>query len=54
MSQNIASFAHIYPKLALKYTIFFNIQKGQKWPNGQIIIFLANRFKKAKFIRFGL
>jgi len=30
ISQNIGSFARNSPKQALKYTIFFNIQKGQK------------------------
>jgi len=33
----------------LKRIIFFNNQKGQKWPNGLIISFEANSFKKAKF-----
>jgi len=30
ISKNIASFAQISPKQALKYTIFFNIQKMAK------------------------
>jgi len=46
ISQNIASFAHNSPKQALRYIIFFKIKKRQK--NGQIILFLANRFKKSQ------
>jgi len=38
----IASFDQIYPKEALKYTIFLKIQKGQKK------FLLANRFKKGQ------
>jgi hypothetical protein len=36
LNQNLEylRFAQISPKRALKYTIFANIQKGQKWPNG--------------------
>jgi hypothetical protein len=33
ISSDIASFAQISPKQALKYTIFFNTQKRGKWPN---------------------
>jgi len=29
-------------------TIFFNIQKGKKCPNGLIILYLANRFKRSQ------
>ena len=38
-------FAQIFSKQALKDTIFFNFQKR---PNGQIILFLANSFKKGQ------
>jgi len=41
-------FAQTCPKQALNNTIFVNIQKGQKWPNGQTILFLANSFKKGQ------
>jgi len=43
-------FAQICPKLALKYTIFINIQKR---PNGQTILFLANSFKKGQMATLG-
>jgi len=46
ISSNIASFVQISPKQVLKYTIFFNIQKRLK--NGNIILFLAKRFKKVQ------
>jgi hypothetical protein len=35
----------IFSKLALEYAIFFNIQKGQKWPNGQTIKFFGKQFQ---------
>jgi len=38
----------------LKGTIFFNIKKGKKWSNGQIIISRKESFKKGKFGRFGI
>jgi hypothetical protein len=48
MSYNIVSFAQISSnkKQALKYTIFFVIQKRPK--NDQINLLLAKHFKKAK------
>jgi hypothetical protein len=42
-------FAQICPKQALNYTIYVNIKKAKKWPNGQTSLFLANGLKKAKW-----
>jgi len=44
-SQNIASFAQISSKQALKYVIFLNIKKGYK---GQIILCLANHLENGQ------
>jgi len=44
-------YAQICSKHALKYTIFVNIHKRPN--NGQIILFLANSFKKGPLITTG-
>jgi len=47
ISKNITCLVQISPIQALKYTIFFNIQKDQKGPNDQFMFFWQNVFKKA-------
>jgi hypothetical protein len=44
-------FCRNFAKIVPKKTIFNKIKKSQKmaeWPNGQIILFLANCFKKGQ------